>query len=146
MDGCILWGAQVVVPPPGRKAVLEELHETHLGANKMKALARGYIWWPKMDEDIEEVAKCCSRPLTTKSPTSFMGMAITIVEQTIFRFCWTIYGTHVFGHSRYPFKMVRRPNYALYYNREDHREALISFCHSCTALTNSYRQWHIIYQ
>ena len=60
MDGCILWGARVVVPPPGRKAVLEELHETHLGANKMKALARGYIWWPKMDEDIEEVAKRCS--------------------------------------------------------------------------------------
>ena len=38
MDGCILWGAQVVVPPPGCKAMLEELHETHLGANKMKAL------------------------------------------------------------------------------------------------------------
>ena len=60
MDGCILWGARVVVPPPGHKAVLEELHETHLGANKMKVLARGYIWWPKMDEDIEEVAKSCS--------------------------------------------------------------------------------------
>ena len=39
LDGCILWGARVVVPPPGQKSVLEELHETHLGASKMKALA-----------------------------------------------------------------------------------------------------------
>jgi len=47
----------VVVPPPGHKAVLEELHKTHLGINKMKALARGYTWWPRMDEGIEDVAK-----------------------------------------------------------------------------------------
>lgn len=25
----------------------------------MKGLARGYEWWPKMDENIEEVAKQC---------------------------------------------------------------------------------------
>ena len=55
------------MPPPGRKAVLEELHETHLGANKMKTLARSYIWWPKMNEDIEEVAKHCS-PSPPKGP------------------------------------------------------------------------------
>ena len=41
------------------QGVLEELHETHLGTNKMKGLARGYVWWPKMDEDIEELVKCC---------------------------------------------------------------------------------------
>ena len=47
LDGCILWGARVIVPPQGRKLVLQELHDTHLGANKMKALARSYIWWPR---------------------------------------------------------------------------------------------------
>ena len=60
LDGCILWGARVVVPPPGQKAVLEELHETHLGVSKMKALARSYIWWPKMDINIEAIAKECA--------------------------------------------------------------------------------------
>ena len=60
IDGCFLWGTRVIVPPTGCKEVLEELHETHLGANKMKGLEQGYMWWPKMDEDIEEVDKQCS--------------------------------------------------------------------------------------
>ena len=28
MDGCILWGARIIVPQPGREQVLQELHET----------------------------------------------------------------------------------------------------------------------
>ena len=60
LDGSILWGSRVVVPPPSRQSVLEELHDTHLGANKIKSLARAYIWWPKMDKDIKDLAKSCS--------------------------------------------------------------------------------------
>ena len=45
-DGCVLWGSRVVIPPQGRKLVLEELHDTHPGSTKMKALARcgGQRW------------------------------------------------------------------------------------------------------
>ena len=43
MDGCVLWGTQVLVPPPGRKQILEELHATHPGVSRMKSLARCYI-------------------------------------------------------------------------------------------------------
>ena len=39
-DGCLLWGARVVVPPPGRIKTLKELHDTHLGVNRMKSVAR----------------------------------------------------------------------------------------------------------
>ena len=60
LDGCVLWGSRVVVPPQGRKAALDELHETHPGSSKMKALARSYIWWPKMDQEIEDLVKRCS--------------------------------------------------------------------------------------
>ena len=38
-DGCILWGNRVVVPLPGRKSVLEELHLSHPGISRMKSLA-----------------------------------------------------------------------------------------------------------
>ena len=75
VNGCILWGARVVVPQQGRKAVLDELHETNPGCSKMKALARSYVWWPKMDSDIENMIKHCqvcqeSRPSPPTAPGS----------------------------------------------------------------------------
>ena len=66
-DGCILWGSRVVIPPQGREPVLEELHESHPGICKMKALARSYVWWPKMDHDIEHLVKTCTACQETRA-------------------------------------------------------------------------------
>nr|XP_055046280.1 LOW QUALITY PROTEIN: uncharacterized protein K02A2.6-like [Misgurnus anguillicaudatus] len=58
-DGCILWGSRVVVPPQGRARVLEEVHLAHPGISRMKSLARSFVWWPNMDQDLEEKVKNC---------------------------------------------------------------------------------------
>ena len=58
--GCIVWGGRVVVPPPGRESVLIELHGGHPGVSRMKSLARTLVWWPGMDQAIEEMVKQCS--------------------------------------------------------------------------------------
>ena len=73
MDGCILWGTRVIIPPQGREAVLAELHQAHPGISKMKGLARSYVWWPHMDGDIETMVKQCtdcqqSRPSPPAAP------------------------------------------------------------------------------
>ena len=38
LNGCILWGARVVVPPPGKERVIQELREIHVhsGIAKIK--------------------------------------------------------------------------------------------------------------
>ena len=68
-DGCIMWGSRVIVPPQGRNFIIEELHDTHPGISRMKSLARSYVWWPKIDKDLETKAKQCrSCQSTQKAP------------------------------------------------------------------------------
>ena len=58
-QGCLLLGSRIVIPTKGQDAILQELHQTHPGIARMKALARQYVWWPKMDCDIEKYVKTC---------------------------------------------------------------------------------------
>ena len=72
-EGCVLWASRVVVPPQGRQSILEEFHETHPGVNKLKSLARMYLWWPGIDADMTRMVKACpvcqeSRPLPVTVP------------------------------------------------------------------------------
>ena len=55
--GCIMWGARVIVPPQGRDEVLNILHDSHPGIVRMKGIARGHVWWPKMDQALEQRVK-----------------------------------------------------------------------------------------
>ena len=53
-------GSQGCCTTSGTGVVLEELHETHPGCTKMKSLAQSYIWWSKMDKDLQDV-ECVKR-------------------------------------------------------------------------------------
>ncbi|UYV83182.1 hypothetical protein LAZ67_23000087 [Cordylochernes scorpioides] len=60
VDGeCLVWGMRVVIPPSLRIKMLNCLHETHSGMNKMKAVARSHFWWPNLDTQIEFLVNKC---------------------------------------------------------------------------------------
>ena len=37
--GCLLWGSRIIIPPQGREEMINVLHETHSGINRMKGFA-----------------------------------------------------------------------------------------------------------
>lgn len=59
-DGCVLWGACVVIPEQGRSGLSEQLHQSHPGMSKMKGFARSYLWWPNVDTDFDTRVRVCT--------------------------------------------------------------------------------------
>lgn len=59
-DDVLMWGHRVLIPTKFRQILLNEIHGAHFGVVKMKALARSFFWWPKIDKDIEVFMKNCS--------------------------------------------------------------------------------------
>ena len=59
-QGCLLWGTRVAIPPSLQPPILQELHLSHPGIVRMKELARSYVWWPRIDEDVEKTVKTCN--------------------------------------------------------------------------------------
>lgn len=64
--GCLLWGSRVVIPERDRSALVSELHGGHVGASRMKELARSYLWWPSIDNELEELVRSCPKCLETR--------------------------------------------------------------------------------
>ncbi|CAM4584726.1 unnamed protein product [Caretta caretta] len=58
-SGCLLCRRHVIIPPPLRSQMLEQLHSGHRGIVRMKEIAQSYFWWPELDSAIEEKARAC---------------------------------------------------------------------------------------
>ena len=72
----LLWNNRIVIPEKLQNRMLEQLHLSHLGVVKMKAIARSYFFWPGINKSIENFALQCktcsvhkvSPPKTTLNP------------------------------------------------------------------------------
>lgn len=57
---CLVFEHRVVIPSSLRQIVLKDLHISHMGMVKMKGLARSFIYWPGIDNDIEANVRECN--------------------------------------------------------------------------------------
>ena len=65
-------GSSVFIPNTFRKQVIEKFHVVHRGIIALKNLVKNNVWWPFMDNDIEQFVKNCpecskNRPRLTDS-------------------------------------------------------------------------------
>lgn len=101
----------MIIPDKLRKIVLKELHVGHQGMVKMKALARKYVWWPKMDAELEQVSrarKSCQMEQKNTTLGSFtpLGIPRSELEKTAYRLCWSLPGTHIYDNCGCIFEVV----------------------------------------
>ena len=69
----LLMNGRAVIPAQQQKKTLSNLHEGHQGIEKTRRRARDSVYWPGMNQDIEEMVKRCSEcrtllPVNTKEP------------------------------------------------------------------------------
>ena len=56
-DGIIMWGLRVTIQQSLSNIILEELQYKHPGTKRMQQLARIHVWYPKINEDIDNRSK-----------------------------------------------------------------------------------------
>ncbi|XP_058456779.1 uncharacterized protein K02A2.6-like [Malaya genurostris] len=65
-----MFGDRVIVPEMFRRRILQQFHRGHSGMVRMKAIARSFVFWPGIDNDIEDFVKHCTPCLlAAKTPT-----------------------------------------------------------------------------
>ncbi|XP_037073379.1 uncharacterized protein K02A2.6-like [Pollicipes pollicipes] len=79
---CLIWGGRLIVPTKLRKMALMEVHTGHVGGNKMKQLARRYVWWPGLDSDLLSLR---GEESGTAKVNSASGTMILIVADSFFK-------------------------------------------------------------
>ena len=58
-DGLLYKGESIIIPPKMRSEIMDRIHYSHLGIEKSKARARGSVFWPGINAQIEKVVADC---------------------------------------------------------------------------------------
>lgn len=59
IDEMIRRGTLIVPPKSIRKQVIKAAHVGHAGPSSMKRHIRAHFWWPRMDDEIDQVRQAC---------------------------------------------------------------------------------------
>lgn len=59
VDDILFVDERILVPITMRETILKQLHEAHFGVSKTKKRAKGTVYWPGIDNDIEKMISAC---------------------------------------------------------------------------------------
>ncbi|XP_063532135.1 uncharacterized protein K02A2.6-like isoform X1 [Cydia strobilella] len=110
-QGCLLWGTRVIIPKSLQNLVMNELHASHFGINRMKQIARSYFWWITIDKDITDITNACmicleNRKAPEKVPLTPWPPAHTVWERLhadfLGPFCGKMFLVVIDSFSKWP--------------------------------------------
>ncbi|XP_055590370.1 uncharacterized protein K02A2.6-like [Uranotaenia lowii] len=120
IQNCLMMTDRLVIPECFRQRILKQLHRVHPGIERMKAIARSHVFWPKIDAAIETFVKQCGNCAShSKSPPKLppqpWPQAKTPWERIHVDFAGPFFDQHflvvVDAHSKWPeIRILRSPS------------------------------------
>ena len=101
-DGIVLMSERVIIPLPSRKSILETIHSGHQGITKNQLLAKTTVYWPNINQDIENfVNNCevCQQALPSQSHEP-------LHQHPIPERAWQVLGTDLFNWNNKDFLII----------------------------------------
>ena len=94
-DGLILKGTRIIIPNEQCKAILKLIHEGHLGLNKCKLRAKVTVYWPGVNEQLEDLVLNCELCLKYSTAKCKLEPSLTLVQEVPL-YPWTKLATDIF--------------------------------------------------
>ena len=94
-DGLILKGTRIVIANKQSKAILKFLHEGHLGLNKCKLRAKETVYWPGLNDQLEDLVLNCELCLKYSTAKCKLEPSLSL-GQEVPLYPWTKLATDAF--------------------------------------------------
>ena len=104
-DGLILKGMRIVIPDKKREEILKQIHEGHLGLNNCQMLAKETVYWPGLNDQLEQLILNCqlclkySRSKDKGTPHTALGHEGPPVP-------WSKVATDIFHYESQPYLLI----------------------------------------
>ena len=104
-EGLVLKGTRIITPDKKREEILKLIHEGHLGLNKCKMRAKETMYWPGMNQQLEQLILNCqlclkySRSKDKNMPNTALGHEIPSVP-------WSKVATDIFHFKSKSYLLV----------------------------------------
>ena len=91
-DGLIVYGCSLFIPARMRCEVLPQLHELHQGSVRTKSRARRIVYWPGLDNDLDNIILSCKlcqerQPSLPKEPILLKPKPTRPFQEIVLDFC-----------------------------------------------------------
>ena len=123
VDGVILMGQRIVVPPSLRQPVLNALHAAHQGVSAMRARAIDSVYWPDITNDIARIRDQCTHCHRMAKSNPMQPPSDLILPDYPFQMISSDYFTY--NSKEYVVIVDRYSNWPMVYRSESGAEGLI---------------------